>query len=716
VPQVPPPPFGVAVSPGGESLFQPPKRRARLREPEPGPAVGSGDSPDIPRRPAAGGLIAGWNRPAPEDEEPPPAGGAFTAFTRQAGGQPPAPSTQRTDELWNSRPAPAAEPPAPERPRRIRDGADRSGPPAPPAEGRSRAGQEQAARAADAGGDRGTGPAPGRRPDPWDRPAAQGRPTDWDRAAGAEAADRPAGGGWDTVLPPVGGAPRGPDPGTAGVDEATTFMSQWGPPPLRPTEDRGGTAPGWGRPAAPSRAGAGRSADNPVERPPSALPPVADAPPGSTPPTGPGGMTAAASGAERAPTEPAAERWIADRLAAEQSASSRSGAEDPSAGYWSAGRLEVDGPGTPDADEPADYPSANRAGARQPVEDGFAGYWVRDRPNRPPPPPTAGTAGPQEQGEAGGPLGVGAWSRDGTAAPPRPRGRQRPGERPEPVAGHPDDRGPAGGGGEPPQRPGGGGRGGAPAPRRRTLGDRIRTFLRGIGQTFLTLGLVLLLFAAYEVWFTDLVNHRTQDHLTTALQDQWAQGGDDPTVGTPAEPGKKVRSIPLGDAFALIYIPDFGTDYVFSVVEGTGVNELNEGPGHYVDTPLPGAVGNVAIAGHRVGKGSPFLNLDKLAAGSAIVIRTKSYWYTYRVVGDKGGSADGVSPLGFPGREIVDPSDAGVIAPVPDKPGAKATRRLLTLTTCHPKFTARQRMVIHAQLDGAPFPASQGTPPSLTGG
>jgi sortase A len=312
---------------------------------------------------------------------------------------------------------------------------------------------------------------------------------------------------------------------------------------------------------------------------------------------------------------------------------------------------------------------------------------------------------------------VGAWSRDGTATPARPRGRQRPGERPEPVAGHPDDRGPAGGGGEPPQRPGGGGgRGGAPAPRRRTLGDRIRTFLRGIGQAFLTLGLVLLLFAAYEVWFTDLVNHRTQDHLTTALQDQWAQGGDDPTVGTPAEPGKKVRTIPLGDAFALIYIPDFGTDYVFSVVEGTGVNELNEGPGHYVDTPLPGAVGNVAIAGHRVGKGSPFLNLDKLAAGSAIVIRTKSYWYTYRVVGDKGGSADGVSPLGFPGREIVDPSDVGVIAPVPDKPGAKATRRLLTLTTCHPKFTARQRMVIHAQLDGAPFPASQGTPPSLTGG
>lgn len=163
-------------------------------------------------------------------------------------------------------------------------------------------------------------------------------------------------------------------------------------------------------------------------------------------------------------------------------------------------------------------------------------------------------------------------------------------------------------------------------------------------------------------------------------------------------------------------MPDFGTDYVYTVVEGTGVDQLNEGPGHYVGSPLPGAVGNVAIAGHRVGKGSPFLNLDKLRAGSAIVIRTKSFWYTYRVLGDtRTGDADKVSSLGMPGREIVDPSNVGVIAPVPDKPGATPTRKLLTLTTCHPKFSARQRMVIHALQDGAPYPVSKGTPPSMTG-
>jgi sortase A len=310
---------------------------------------------------------------------------------------------------------------------------------------------------------------------------------------------------------------------------------------------------------------------------------------------------------------------------------------------------------------------------------------------------------------------VGAWSRDAAASRDRPRGRQRQPEETGPVTEHRGDVARKGGGGgeQPPSR--GGGNGGPQRPRR-TFGDRIRTFLRGIGQTFITLGLVLLLLAVYEVWFTDLINHRTQKDLTTSLQTQW-DNGDDPTVGTvPTRPGEKVRSIPLGDGFALIYVPDFGTDYVFTVVEGTDLDELNKGPGHYVDTPLPGAVGNVAIAGHRVGKGSPFLNLDKLKAGSAIVIRTRSYWYTYRVVGDSSGNADAVSALGFPGREIVDPSDVAVIAPVPDKPGATPTRRLLTLTTCHPKFTARQRMVIHAEMDGMPFPVGKGTPPSMTSG
>lgn len=249
-------------------------------------------------------------------------------------------------------------------------------------------------------------------------------------------------------------------------------------------------------------------------------------------------------------------------------------------------------------------------------------------------------------------------------------------------------------------------------------GDHVRTGIRGVAQLFITLGLVLLLFCVYEVWFTGVLNHRTQDRLKTELDRRW-EAGDDPVIAAQqAKPGSKVRSIPLGDGFALIYVPDFGTDYVFTVVEGTGTAELDEGPGHYVDSVLPGQVGNFALAGHRVGKGSPFLNLDKLKAGSAIVIRTKTYWYTYRVLGDaRSKNPRALGPLGIPGLQVVSPSEVGVIAPVPNRAGIKATQRLLTLTTCHPKFSARQRLVIHAQLEGAPRPTSKGVPPALaTGG
>jgi sortase A len=252
-----------------------------------------------------------------------------------------------------------------------------------------------------------------------------------------------------------------------------------------------------------------------------------------------------------------------------------------------------------------------------------------------------------------------------------------------------------------------------------TRGDRIRTGIRGVAELLITLGLVLLLFAAYEVWFTGVLADRAQDRLKTELDRQW-ETGDDPVIAAqqPAKPGAKVRSIPLGNGFALIYVPDFGTDYVFTVVEGTGTAELNEGPGHYADTVLPGQVGNFAVAGHRVGKGSPFLNLDKLKAGSAIVIRTKTYWYTYRVLGDtRSRNPRATGPLGIPGMRIVSPTEVGVIAPVPNRIGVKPTQRLLTFTTCHPKFSARQRLVIHAQLEGSPQPTSKGPPPALvTGG
>ena len=113
---------------------------------------------------------------------------------------------------------------------------------------------------------------------------------------------------------------------------------------------------------------------------------------------------------------------------------------------------------------------------------------------------------------------------------------------------------------------------------------------------------------------------------------------------------------------------------------------------HYTGTALPGQVGNFAIAGHRVGKGEPFLNLDQLRAGDAVIVETEVV--LVRLPGQgrhrPGRHVDATpTPTAVPGREIVDPSDGNVLLPGARPPGRRRRpRRLMTMTTCHPKFTA----------------------------
>ncbi|MDT4949611.1 MAG: sortase [Pseudonocardiales bacterium] len=244
-----------------------------------------------------------------------------------------------------------------------------------------------------------------------------------------------------------------------------------------------------------------------------------------------------------------------------------------------------------------------------------------------------------------------------------------------------------------------------------STGDKVRFVLRGIGQTLITLGLVVLLFVVYEVWITNIFAHRAQDKVHTALEKEWATG-QDPLL---ALPGSKDPTIPLGSGIANIYVPRLGRDFHFTIVQGSIVPtdaELEKGPAHYRGTALPGQVGNFSIAGHRVGKGEPFLNLDQLRSGDAVIIETRSTWFVYRVKGTPAGADPQTAKLdadGIPGREIVDPAAGRVLLPVPNHPDTPATERLLTMTTCHPKFTATQRMIVHAVLaDKVAVPVSGG--------
>jgi sortase A len=231
----------------------------------------------------------------------------------------------------------------------------------------------------------------------------------------------------------------------------------------------------------------------------------------------------------------------------------------------------------------------------------------------------------------------------------------------------------------------------APAPASST-GDKVRLVLRGIGQTLITFGLVVLLFVFYEVYVTNWFSDREQAKVQKQITETFKKGED---VTLPL-PGGKVSTIPLGTGIANLYIPRLGKDYKWTIVEGTSQTQLEKGPGHYSRTALPGQVGNFAVAGHRVGKGEPFLNVDHLQPGDAVVVETESHWYVYDIKGTEHGLTQKDSD-GIPGREIVDPSDSLPLYSVPDHPGKAPTERLMTMTTCTPKFSASQRMIVYAK-------------------
>jgi sortase A len=238
--------------------------------------------------------------------------------------------------------------------------------------------------------------------------------------------------------------------------------------------------------------------------------------------------------------------------------------------------------------------------------------------------------------------------------------------------------------------------------RRRDLGW---TLAGGLGQTLVTAGVVLLLFVVYELWVTGLFAAREQDRLADELRTAWP--ADAAVVGVPTSP----VAPGVGEPFAVLHVPRLGEDWSRVVLEGTAEDQLAQGPGHYTGTAMPGQPGNVAIAGHRVGRGSPFLELDALRPGDPIVVEVADGWFTYRVL------ADGQDPNGVPGQQVVTPDRIDVISPTPGGAAdAAPTGAYLTLTTCHPRYSARQRLVVHAVLDGPGVTRADAPdgPPALT--
>ena len=212
----------------------------------------------------------------------------------------------------------------------------------------------------------------------------------------------------------------------------------------------------------------------------------------------------------------------------------------------------------------------------------------------------------------------------------------------------------------------------------------LRRTVAAIGRILVTLGLLTLMFVAYELWGTGFVTARAQTHLKHEFQQQLEQVHASPVVKIPAKPstGRPASTVvnprlliapPEGQPVGEITIKKIDVDW--AIVEGVQLPDLAKGPGHYPGTPLPGQIGNAAIAGHRTTHGAPFFRVNELAPGDKIVIKTLAGTYTYVVY---------KTPF------AVQPTDYGVVANTPDAE--------LTLTSCEPRYSAAQRIIVKAKL------------------
>ncbi|WP_062464985.1 class E sortase [Demequina soli] len=247
------------------------------------------------------------------------------------------------------------------------------------------------------------------------------------------------------------------------------------------------------------------------------------------------------------------------------------------------------------------------------------------------------------------------------------------------------------------------------APARAGIGTRLVSL---VGELLILAGALLGLYVVWELFYTDVIAGKEQDQVLESLD--WAYDATAPITADaaqdtgpatiPTEARMSPDTAPVMDepafltTFATLYVPRWGTDYVKPVSEGVDRQQVLDvlGIGHYPGTGMPGALGNFAISAHRTTYAKPFNRIAELQQGDALVVQTKDAWYVYRVTD----------------HLIVDPHQVEVIAPQPGEIGAEPTGHYITLTSCHPMFSAAQRYIVHGELEYW-APTGDGVPPEI---
>jgi sortase A len=204
----------------------------------------------------------------------------------------------------------------------------------------------------------------------------------------------------------------------------------------------------------------------------------------------------------------------------------------------------------------------------------------------------------------------------------------------------------------------------------------MRKFLRGTGWSLIGLGCFVLYFLVYQLVGTNAAADNQQDSLRKELERNWTAQAGVPATNQPENVTGK--AIPVGKGIALIQIPKIKVEKV--VVQGVSRADLKKGPGHVPSTVMPGQAGTFAVSGHRTTYGAPFFRLNELGKGDIITVIDRASIFTYSVTATR----------------IVRPTDTSVLNNV--RGGNGNVKPTIVLTTCHPRFSAKQRLIVFGDL------------------
>ena len=204
-----------------------------------------------------------------------------------------------------------------------------------------------------------------------------------------------------------------------------------------------------------------------------------------------------------------------------------------------------------------------------------------------------------------------------------------------------------------------------------------------VGELLITAGFILGAYVAYELWVSNLTAQRTWSTTSTNLTDEFSAEFKNYLSDNPIPPEKiELTTKPeTGKPFGLMSVPKlWGKSKAVPIISGTRDQDLAKGLGHYLETALPDAEGNFAVAGHRATHGEPFADFPLLTQGDEVIVETIAGRYVYELVADI----------------KVMPEDVWVIGRRPNVEGVNSLpedAKLITLTTCDPRWSSEKRWI-----------------------